>query len=131
VAKREVHDVLLAFGGKVRRLRKQKKLSQRYLAEKADMSTKRLGELERGVSDAGIMRLIKLAEALGVPAFSLLAPDDALPARANPALVERYQIAREAFGALGQTLGVVPQTPADREAGYERPKRARSKRKKS
>lgn len=55
------------MGALVSRLRTEHGLTQSDLAERADVSTKRLGELERGVPNVRIMTAVKVAEALGVP----------------------------------------------------------------
>jgi len=131
VAKRAVHDVLAQLGLRVRRLREQKELTQRGLADKADVSTKRLGELERGVPNASIMTAVKVAEALGVPMYSLFAPDQLVPPSADPAVVRNFELAREAFNKFEQSMGMVPRTPAESgaEPRYERPKRVRPQKK--
>jgi transcriptional regulator with XRE-family HTH domain len=133
VAKRAVHPVLAQLGSRVHTIRKKKKISQKALAEQADMSTKRLGEIERGVSNARIMTAVKLADGLGVPTYALFVPDDLVPPSADPVLVRNFEVAREAFSRVGQSIGIVPKMPGEPapEPRYDRPSRLRSRRQKS
>lgn len=128
-------EELSRLGSRVRRLREDGGYTQKALAEKANVSTKRLGELERGVPNARIMTAVKVADALGVPAYTLLAPDHAVPPNADPMLVRRYEMAREAVTNLGQSMGIMSDGPSERtvteSSRYERPKRTRVRTKKS
>jgi transcriptional regulator with XRE-family HTH domain len=122
------------MGALVSRLRIDHGLTQSQLAEKADVSTKRLGELERGVPNVRIMTAVKVAEALGVPPYSLFAPEGFVPPNADPALIRHFELAREAFAQLGQSMGLMspePGAPSTLTERYQRPKRSRSKSKKS
>jgi transcriptional regulator with XRE-family HTH domain len=53
-------------GGKIRACRKQAGLSQEKLAEKADLSYKYLGEVERGCVNISLDSLVRIAKALRV-----------------------------------------------------------------
>lgn len=55
-----------ALGAQIRSLRKAKGLTQEELGEKADLSYKYIGELERGQVNVSIDSLAKLADAVGV-----------------------------------------------------------------
>jgi transcriptional regulator with XRE-family HTH domain len=125
---------LAKLGALVCRLRIDHGWTQSQLAEKADVSTKRLGELERGVPNVRIMTAVKVAEALGVPPYSLFSPENLVPPSADPALIRNFEIAREAFAQLGQSMGLVPTepgAPATPLFADSRPRRRRSKSKKS
>ncbi|HVR37634.1 MAG TPA: helix-turn-helix transcriptional regulator [Thermoanaerobaculia bacterium] len=61
------------FGETLRRLRKDRELSQEALAEKADVTADYLGFIERGENVPTLTVLLKLARALGVDASELLA----------------------------------------------------------
>ena len=58
---------LQLLGRTVRRLRKQRGLSQESLAERAGMHLNHVSSIERGERNAGILSLLKLARALDVP----------------------------------------------------------------
>ena len=133
-AKRAVPPLLSKMGALVSRLRNDHGLTQSQLAEKADVSTKRLGELERGVPNVRIMTAVKVAEALGVPPYSLFAPEGLVPPSADPALVRNFASALDGFRQLGQSLGIMaPEAGASLTLGDRRvrPKRTRAKSKKS
>jgi transcriptional regulator with XRE-family HTH domain len=56
-------------GENIRTFRKQAQMSQEMLAEKADLSPKYLGEVERGIVNISLDTLMRIAKALkiGVP----------------------------------------------------------------
>ena len=53
-------------GKKLRKYRQRRGLSQERLAEKADLSYKYVGEVERGCVNISLDSLVRLAKALGV-----------------------------------------------------------------
>lgn len=61
-----------ALGTRIREARLKKKLTQEQLAEKADIGFYYIGEIERGVKFPSLTVFIKIVEALGVSADSLL-----------------------------------------------------------
>ena len=62
---------LKAFGKRLRTLRKAKNLSQEALAWKADSELSQISRMERGIVNAGLSQIFKIAEALEVPAKEL------------------------------------------------------------
>jgi transcriptional regulator with XRE-family HTH domain len=60
------------LGGAIRATRKAKGLSQEALAELADIDRSYMGGIERGEHNLAIMNLLKIADALGLEASSLL-----------------------------------------------------------
>lgn len=58
-------------GQKIRFYRKQAHLSQEQLAEKADLSYKYVGEVERGVVNISLDSLMRIAKALRVKLHNL------------------------------------------------------------
>lgn len=64
------------FGEELRRLRKERELSQEALAERAGLAADYLGFIERGENVATLTVMLKLADALGVPPSRLLRPFD-------------------------------------------------------
>ena len=57
---------LKAFGKRLRELRKAKNLSQEQLAWKADSELSQISRMERGIVNAGLSQIFKIAEALEV-----------------------------------------------------------------
>jgi transcriptional regulator with XRE-family HTH domain len=64
--------LLKTFGRSIRRLRKQRGLSQEDLAEKSGMSRNYISDIERGVRNPGLLALVDLARALRVPLRELV-----------------------------------------------------------
>lgn len=61
-----------AIGQRIRRRRKELKLTQAMLAEKADLSDTNISHIERGATKLSLPSLIAVANALGTTADSLL-----------------------------------------------------------
>jgi len=57
---------LIRIGETIYRLRKSRKMSQKELAEKADISDVHLSRIENGVVSMNILTLVKIAKALSV-----------------------------------------------------------------
>jgi transcriptional regulator with XRE-family HTH domain len=66
------NPALVYLGVAIRATRKAQGLSQEALAEKADIDRSYMGGIERGEHNLAIMNLLKIADALGVKASSLL-----------------------------------------------------------
>ena len=62
------------MGARLKQLRHARRLTQEQLAERAGLSYKFLGELERGRGNPTLTTLAALSEALGVHLVDLLAP---------------------------------------------------------
>ena len=60
------------LGDNLRRIRKDARLSQETLAEKADLHPVYVGEVERGVKNISLDALVQIAGALKIPAADLL-----------------------------------------------------------
>ena len=60
------------LGDNLRRIRKDARLSQEALAEKADLHPVYVGEVERGVKNISLDALVQIAAALKIPAAALL-----------------------------------------------------------
>ena len=63
------------FADNLRDLRQSQGLTQEELAEEADLHRTYVGSVERGERNVTINSMFRLAEALGVPVWSLLHPD--------------------------------------------------------
>jgi transcriptional regulator with XRE-family HTH domain len=59
-------------GQNIRKFRKKACLSQEQLAEKADLSYKYVGEVERGQENISLDALVRIANALKVPLADLI-----------------------------------------------------------
>jgi transcriptional regulator with XRE-family HTH domain len=59
--------LLKTFGRSIRRLRKQRGLSQEALAEACGLSRNYISDIERGVRNPGLLVMVALAKALKVP----------------------------------------------------------------
>ena len=60
------------LGQRIRKLRKQQKLSQTELAEKAGVALMTISRIERGEHDPHVRTLVRIARALGVSTISLM-----------------------------------------------------------
>jgi transcriptional regulator with XRE-family HTH domain len=60
------------FGRVLRRVRRERELSQDALAYLAGMASKHVSELERGRKEPRLGTLVQLADALGMPSSELL-----------------------------------------------------------
>ena len=77
----KVHPELLPLGREVRRLRKERGLSQEALAELAGLHPNYVGGIERGERNVGIKALLRLARGLGVAASRLLDNGESSPSK--------------------------------------------------
>jgi transcriptional regulator with XRE-family HTH domain len=57
---------LVAFGARIRELRKQKGISQEKLAELASLHRTYVGGVERGERNVSLLNIIRISQALGV-----------------------------------------------------------------
>lgn len=64
---------LFQFGQKVQYVRNERKFSQEKLAELSELDRTYISSVERGQRNISILNIIKIADALGVSASSLLA----------------------------------------------------------
>ena len=68
----EEERIIKAFGNNLKRLRTEKGLSTRELADKAEINLGNLSDLELGKKNPLLTTVFALAEALGVPPADLL-----------------------------------------------------------
>ncbi|MDO5437815.1 MAG: helix-turn-helix transcriptional regulator [bacterium] len=59
-------DDLIAFGRRIRELRRERRLTQSQLAEMIDLSTNFIGMVERGERNTSIDKIFKIARALNL-----------------------------------------------------------------
>lgn len=69
-------DLVQLLGRNVRRLRKERGLSQEQLALDADMKRTYVSDMERGTRNPSVKAIERIARALGVPASQLLEEGD-------------------------------------------------------
>ena len=60
------------FGAHLRKLRKQKGLSQEELAFSCDLDRTYIGGIERGERNISLINILKISKALGVPSRELM-----------------------------------------------------------
>jgi transcriptional regulator with XRE-family HTH domain len=72
----EKHPDLIALGKRIRALRKEAKLTQEELAERAGLSANYVGEIERGERNPSALALFALARGLQVLPRALLDDED-------------------------------------------------------
>jgi transcriptional regulator with XRE-family HTH domain len=65
-------DIRELLGRRIREIRKQRKLTQEELAERAGTDVKYLGGIERGTENPTIAMLEKLAHALSVKSYQII-----------------------------------------------------------
>jgi transcriptional regulator with XRE-family HTH domain len=67
---------LQRFGSRVRAERERLGVSQEELADRAGMHRTYVGGVERGERNLGLLNVVRIAKALGLPASTLLADID-------------------------------------------------------
>lgn len=63
---------LVNFGNRIRAIRKEKNLSQEELAALANIDRSYMGHIERGEKNVTLTKIYQIADALGIPATTLL-----------------------------------------------------------
>lgn len=79
-----------ALGLRIRRIRKERGLTQQTLAELSHQEPSNISHIERGATKLGLPTLVSIANALGVTADDLLC--DSLAAADNAFAVEAEQL---------------------------------------
>jgi transcriptional regulator with XRE-family HTH domain len=65
---------LVALGGRIAQLRRERGLKQDQVAYEAGIATKTLSEIERGIGNATVVTLLGISRAMNVNVQSLFAP---------------------------------------------------------
>ncbi len=76
MASRAPHPVDIATGLNIRRLRRQKRISQEWLADTVGLTFQQIQKYERGANRMSCSRLMAIAKALAVSPERLLPPAD-------------------------------------------------------
>lgn len=94
------------IGRRVRELRRGRGLTQEQLGERAGLSYKFIGEIERGIGNPTVATLLTISDALGVDVIHLFEPRaaDAAGAAVYPLTSAEFDRVREAFHSLGTIL---------------------------
>ena len=87
-------EVQGALARKIKRIREENKLSQRQLAQIADVSGPHYGLIEAGVGNVSLLVLVKIAEALGVTVSDLFEGVGGVKSGADAAIVRWWQVSR-------------------------------------
>jgi transcriptional regulator with XRE-family HTH domain len=67
------HKILVAFGAAVRRIRKERGISQEELALRCDIDRSYMGSIERGEQNSGLLHIARIAQALETKIEALMA----------------------------------------------------------
>lgn len=108
MARKEIKhaEIVRRFGERLRSLRQARSLTQRELANRAEVTVTYISRLEAGGASPGIDLLERLAQALGAGVVDLLP----VPAEAEPEQVRRHlrEIFERVLGRAGpETLGML------------------------
>ena len=100
-------DLCGRVGARMRQLRRARRLTQEQLAERAGLSYKFVGEVERGMGNPTLTTLGALSEALGVSLVDLLALDTDR-SRLSPRQVSQV---REAMASIETLVALAAPPP--------------------
>lgn len=133
-AKKQARDsrdqqILRRLGERIRNLRNLRDLTQERLAERAGLTSKFLGEVERVETNPSATSLVRIAEGLSVDLGELFEPG----AEAVPVDVEGLKRLKDVYSELGRQLTeltrVERQARREREAPQAQPVRVRASKK--
>ena len=99
-----MRELVRKIGGRLRELRLTRQLTQEQLAERAGVSHKFLGEIERGVGNPTIEWLEDVATALDTHVHDLVSDEGPREAVYRPLSPADYFVVREARDSLEEVL---------------------------
>lgn len=70
-----MNDIAKHIGERIRAARLDKSMSQTDLGQKIGITFQQIQKYEKGANNISVVNLKRMADALGVPAFTLLPPD--------------------------------------------------------
>lgn len=110
------------LGARLRALRRARGLTQERLAERAGLSYKFVGEIERGQGNPTLETLVALAEALDVDVADLFEPAESRPQPPDVYTIPSGQLARvrEAVAWLEEFLKQTGRPAPSRPRGRQR-----------
>jgi transcriptional regulator with XRE-family HTH domain len=94
------------LGRQIRDLRRARGLTQEKLGERAGLSYKFIGEIERGTGNPTVATLLAISEALGIDVIHLFEPRSNEPGgtRLYPLTPAEFDRVQEALDSLGTIL---------------------------
>jgi len=100
-----IKDRSARIGRQIRELRRARGLTQEQLGERAGLSYKFIGEIERGMGNPTVATLLSISEALGIDVIHLFEPRSNEPGGTSlypmtPAEFDRVQEALESLGTI-------------------------------
>lgn len=104
-------DVLGQLAVRVKQLRQAKRLTQEQLAERSELSSKFIGEIERGRGNPALQTLAKIADALGVGLIDLITDDRDRPTRLTTRQVTQVREALASIETLVELAAPAPDAP--------------------
>jgi transcriptional regulator with XRE-family HTH domain len=107
-----VQQMLRRLGARVKHLRRERRLTQEELAERASLTSKFVGEVERAESNPSAASLARMAGALSVSMGDLFEADPDIVPVPVATIVDLH----EKFRALGAVLGGLARPEPDLEA---------------
>lgn len=124
------HEVLKQLGERIRNLRNLRDLTQERLAERAGLTPKFLGEVERQETNPSATSLVRIADGLSVSVGDLF---DNGNGEAIPVSAEALQRLKDAHQGMAQLLAeltrIEPKARPGREAGAGQTNRSRGAKK--
>ena len=118
-------EVRTRLGARLREWRRLRRFTQEQLAERAGLSYKFIGEIERGRGNPTVDTLFRLSQALDLDVVDLLGPADSVrPTEIYGLSAREVQLVREAAQSLDD---VVEHLESTTYAGRRRRSRQRSK----
>ena len=96
-------DVQARLGARVRDLRQQRRWTQEALGERAGLSYKFIGEIERGIGNPTIDSIDQIARAFGIDIALLLHRETPEPVY-TPLSADDFAVMREARDSLDSAL---------------------------
>ncbi|HXH05619.1 MAG TPA: helix-turn-helix domain-containing protein [Vicinamibacterales bacterium] len=99
-----MRQVRARLGARLREWRRLRRLTQEALAERAGLSYKFIGEIERGRGNPTIDTLARLADALGIDVTDLLDSERSVDTRYPPLSARDLQAVREALESVETVL---------------------------
>lgn len=97
-------DVFARFGSALREVRLRQALTQEQLAERAGLTYKAIGEIERGRGNPRLATMNRLADALGVNLRDLLPGGAAGSEPQDYRITDALQVVRDALDSIEVAL---------------------------
>ena len=97
------YELKRVFGKNVYTRRERNGWNQEKLAEKADVSTNTISDIETGQKFARAKTMVSLARALETEVYELLKPDNVLPDKPREIFAKYNEEVREAIQVIGNS----------------------------